>query len=233
MNVANNHTHDYGDESYVDTLATLDVAGVYRFGNDFTNVLEVGGVKVGFTGIYECEVGLDCLGQAVDSVKALKEDGAQVIVCQFHWGDENATAPSDINIELAHAVIDAGADLVIGHHPHALQGIELYRGKYICYSMGSFCVGGNGSYKDKDTMIFQQTFSVKDGSLQEQPAYRIIPCSISTDSVRNTYCPTPAVGTEAERIMSKIYDLSAQLEGGITPEANDSEIPRTDSAKGA
>ena len=63
-------------------------------------------------------------------------------------------------MELAHLAIDEGADLVIGHHPHVLQGIEKYKGKYIAYSLGNFCFGGNKNPQDKDTMIFQQTFTV-------------------------------------------------------------------------
>jgi poly-gamma-glutamate synthesis protein (capsule biosynthesis protein) len=65
-------------------------------------------------------------------------------------------------------------------------------------------------------MIFQQTFTLVDGEVQPDAAYNIIPCSISTDSSVNTYCPTPATGDEADRILSKIYDMSAELEGGIT-----------------
>ena len=62
--------------------------------------------------------------------------------------------------KLAHLAIDEGADLVIGHHPHVLEGIEKYNGKYIAYSLGNFCFGGNKNPSDKDTMIFQQTFTI-------------------------------------------------------------------------
>ena len=218
-NVANNHSSDYGDESYVDTLATLDNAGIYRFGNDYVEVVEINGVKVGFTGIYECEEGIACLDRAIDHVETLKNRGAEIIVCEYHWGDENAETPSDIHVTLAHGAIDAGADVVIGHHPHVLQGIEEYKGKLICYSLGNFCFGGNSKCNDKDTMIFQQTFTVEDGVCQDNAPYQIIPCSISTEENANTYCPTPATGSEAERILTKIYTRSGNLDGGITRES--------------
>jgi poly-gamma-glutamate synthesis protein (capsule biosynthesis protein) len=105
---------------------------------------------------------------------------------------------------------------VVAHHPHVLQGISEYKGKYIVYSLGNFCFGGNTTCKDKDTMIFQQTFTLVDGEVQPDADFNIIPCSISTDSSTNTYCPTPATGDEADRILTKIYDMSAELEGGIT-----------------
>ncbi len=217
VNVANNHTKDYGNESYVDTLATLDNAGIQRFGNDYTTTVEVNGVKIGFSGIYECEEGIGCKEQAVENVQKLKEDGAQIIICEFHWGDENSYTPNDVHTVLAKAVIDEGADLVVAHHPHVLQGISTYKGKYICYSLGNFCFGGNSVCRDKDTMIFQQTFTLVNGEVQDNADYNIIPCSISTETTANTYCPTPATGEEAQRILTKIYDMSAQLEGGISP----------------
>ncbi len=219
VNVANNHTIDYGDEGYVDTLANLDNAGITRFGNAYTAIVEAQGVKIGLSGIYECEEGIGCMEQAEENVRDLKERGAQIIVAVFHWGDENSYTPDEVHTTLAHAVIDAGADLVIGHHPHVLQGIEEYKGKYICYSLGNFCFGGNSICKDKDTVIFQQHFTLVDGQCQEEADYELIPCSISTDAAVNTYCPTPVSGSEADRILSKLYDLCAEIDGGISPKA--------------
>ena len=221
MNVANNHIMDYGDEGYVDTLAALDKAGIQRFGGDYTTIVDVKGIQVGFSGIYECETGLDCKEQAVSNVKKLKDAGAQIIICEFHWGDENSYTPNDIHTVLAKAVIDEGADLVIAHHPHVLQGIATYKGKYICYSLGNFCFGGNSVCNDKDTAIFQQTFTLVNGQVSDDTDYTIIPCSISTDTQTNTYCPTPVSGEDAQRILTKIYDMSADLEGGISaPDAS-------------
>ena len=91
----------------------------------------------------------------------MKKAGAQIIIVNFHWGIEKQYTPDENQKALAHLAIDEGADLVIGHHPHVLEGIEKYNGKYICYSLGNFCFGANRNPKDKDTMIFQQTFTLK------------------------------------------------------------------------
>ena len=85
--------------------------------------------------------------------------GAQVIIVNFHWGIEKQYTPDENQKALAHLAVDEGADLVIGHHPHVLEGIEEYNGKYICYSLGNFCFGGNSTPSDTDSMIVQQTFS--------------------------------------------------------------------------
>ena len=218
VNLANNHTHDYSDSGYQETTETLDAAGISWFAGGDTCLIEVNDILIGFSGIYECESGLACMDQAVANVEALREAGAEIVVCQFHWGDENSYCPNSKAVTLAHAVIDAGADLVIGHHPHVLQGIELYQGKYICYSLGNFCFGGNPEVNDKDTMIVEATFSIRDGALLPME-YELIPCSISTESTENTYCPTPAEGEEAERILEKIYKCCGYIDGGITREA--------------
>ena len=100
---------------------------------------------------------------------------------------------------------------MLGHHPHVIQGVEKYKGRYIVYSLVNFCFGGNSTPSDMDTMIFQQTFTVgKNGMLQDSQI-NIIPCSISSDPGWNNYQPTPAQGQEAERIMNKINELCAQF----------------------
>ena len=109
--------------------------------------------------------------------------------------------------------IDEGADLVVGHHPHVLQGIEKYKGKYIVYSLGNFCFGGNSYPSDMDTMIFQQTFTIDSSGVQPDGQIHVIPCSISSASEYNNYQPTPAQGSEAERILTKINERSQLIEG--------------------
>ncbi len=112
---------------------------------------------------------------------------------------------------LGRLAIDEGADLVCGHHPHVLQGIETYKGKNIVYSLGNFCFGGNSSPSDMDTMIFQQTFTITSNGVQADNVTNIIPCSISSADGYNNYQPTPATGDEATRIKSKIDERSAAI----------------------
>lgn len=211
-NLANNHSRDYGEESYTDTVETLEQAGIASFGYDQVDILEVNGVKVGLTGIYELAEHLDKQEEVRTNIAALKEAGAQVIIVNFHWGIEKDYLPNDTQKTLAHLAIDEGADLVIGHHPHVLQGIERYKGKYIAYSLGNFSFGGNSNPSDKDTMIFQQTFTVQDGKVEVNDDINVIPCSLSSASGYNDYCPTPLEGSEKERVLEKLKEYSANFE---------------------
>ena len=210
-NLANNHSSDYGSQSNTDTIKALEDAGVATFGFDQTKILDIKGVKVGLTGIYELAEHMGKAEQVKENISALKEAGAQLIIVNFHWGMEKEYYPDDTQKQLAHLAVDSGADLVIGHHPHVLQGVEKYKDKYIAYSLGNFCFGGNSNPSDKDTMIVQQTFTFQKGELKESSDLNLIPCSLSSTSSHNDYCPTPLEGDEKQRVLDKITQYSANL----------------------
>ena len=213
VNTANNHSHDYGEQSFNDTLAALDDAGIVHFGYDETAVMDVKGIKVGLVGIYELYDHLEREQQLKDNITKVKADGAQLIVVIFHWGNETETAPDSNQTTLGRIAIDEGADLVCGHHPHVLQGIETYKGRNIVYSLGNFCFGGNSSPSDMDTMIYQQTFTIDADGVKKDNVTNIIPCSISSAAYDgyNNYQPTPAEGDEATRILGKINERSSWI----------------------
>ena len=213
VNTANNHSHDYGDQSFDDTLAALDDAGIVHFGYDETAVMDIKGIKVGLVGIYELYDHLGREQQLKDNIAKVKADGAQLIVVIFHWGNETETVPDSNQTTLGRMAIDLGADLVCGHHPHVLQGIETYKGKNIVYSLGNFCFGGNSSPSDMDTMIYQQTFTIDADGVKNDNVTNIIPCSISSAAYDgyNNYQPTPAEGDEATRILEKINERSSWI----------------------
>ena len=213
VNTANNHSHDYGDQSFDDTLAALDDAGIVHFGYDETAVMDVKGIKVGLVGIYELYDHLEREQQLKDNIAKVKADGAQLIVVIFHWGNETETIPDSNQTTLGRIAIDEGADLVCGHHPHVLQGIETYKGRNIVYSLGNFCFGGNSSPSDMDTMIYQQTFTIDADGVKKDNVTNIIPCSISSAAYDgyNNYQPTPAEGDEATRILGKINERSSWI----------------------
>jgi poly-gamma-glutamate capsule biosynthesis protein CapA/YwtB (metallophosphatase superfamily) len=213
VNTANNHSHDYGDQSFDDTLAALDDAGIVHFGYDETAVMDVKGIKVGLVGIYELYDHLEREQQLKDNIAKVKADGAQLIVAIFHWGNETETVPDSNQTTLGRIAIDEGADLVCGHHPHVLQGIETYKGRNIVYSLGNFCFGGNSSPNDMDTMIYQQTFTIDADGVKKDNVTNIIPCSISSAAYDgyNNYQPTPAEGDEATRILGKINERSSWI----------------------
>ena len=219
VNTANNHSHDYGDQGFDDTLAALDDAGIVHFGYDETAVMDIKGIKVGMVGIYELYDHLDREQQLKDNIAKVQADGAQLIVVIFHWGNEKEEVPDENQKTLGHLAIDEGADLVCGHHPHVLQGIEEYKGKNIVYSLGNFCFGGNAYPSDMDTIIFQQTFTIDQNGVKDDNATNIIPCSISSDSDYNNYQPTPAEGEEATRIMQKIQKRSSWIKDGTVSDS--------------
>ena len=217
VNTANNHSHDYGEQSFNDTLAALDDAGIdagiVHFGYDETAVMDVKGIKVGLVGIYELYDHLEREQQLKDNIAKVKADGAQLIVVIFHWGNETETVPDSNQTTLGRIAIDEGADLVCGHHPHVLQGIETYKGRNIVYSLGNFCFGGNSSPSDMDTMIYQQTFTIDANGVKKDNVTNIIPCSISSAAYDgyNNYQPTPAEGDETTRILGKINERSSWI----------------------
>jgi poly-gamma-glutamate synthesis protein (capsule biosynthesis protein) len=206
-NLANNHTRDYGEEGYQDTKNALASYGVSYFGRDDILVRRIGGIAIGLFGLSTSADEKTIKGH----IAALREAGAEVIIASFHGGLSSVSyIPSPAQRKAARAAIDNGASVVVGHHPHVLQGIERYNGGVIAYSLGNFCFGGNRNPKDKDTMIFQVTIT-KTGFATDV-SYNVIPASISSRDDFNDYRPRVLEGYEAARVMEKISRLSAALE---------------------
>lgn len=212
VNTANNHSSDYGEQSFTDTMAALDKEGVVHFGYDETAIMDIKGIKVGLVGIYELRDHQGRTQQLKDNIAKVKADGADLIIVIFHWGNEKESVPDENQMALGRLAIDQGADLVCGHHPHVLQGIETYKGKNIVYSLGNFCFGGNSYPSDMDSMIFQQTFTLDENGVKADNVTKVIPVSISSDYGYNNYQPTPVQGDEATRILNKIAERSSWIE---------------------
>lgn len=207
VNIANNHIYDYLDKGYYDTLKHLGEAGIGYFGLGNKYIADVKGIKIGLLGYNGWDESESFKQQLRGDIQNLREESSLVIV-SFHWGNENEYYPNSTQKNLARYAVDYGADLILGHHPHVIQGIEKYKNKYIVYSLGNFCFGGNNNPSDKDTFIFQQTFTFQNGLLAEASDKNIIPCSISSVSHRNDYRPTILSGEEKDRVMNKINSLS-------------------------
>ena len=210
-NVANNHSHDYGEKSFQDTVQTLEENGIKSFGYDDVAVLEVKGIRVGMFGIYELDDHLERIPQVKQDIAKLKDQNVDIIVAVFHWSNELVTVPDENQVTLAHLAIDEGADVVVGHHPHVVQGIDEYKGKTIAYSLGNFCFGGNTHPTEMDTFIFQQKFILDGKRNITNSEYKVIPCRVSSETTYNNYQPTPLVGEEAKETMDKIEERSQQI----------------------
>lgn len=202
--MANNHSRDYGEESYNDTIEALEADKVQTFGYDRIAFMDVKGVKVALVGAYFPEDSDENLKQMTDNIAKAREEGARLVLVYAHWGIERDYKPTEDQLKMGRAAIDAGADLVVGSHPHVIQGYEVYEGRYIVYSLGNFCFGGNSNPEDKDCMIFQQTFTVTGDEVAKNDDVNFIACSVSSESDRNTYQPTIAEGDEKTRIDEKI-----------------------------
>ena len=209
VTLANNHSRDYGDVSLTDTQMYLTQAGIDYCMGEKIAYKEIEGVKIAFIGVYELDENLDKEAQVRSTIAAAKEEGADMIIIAFHWGNELETTPTASQVSLAHLAVDEGADLVVGHHPHVLQGIEVYNGKYIVYSLANFCFGGSSNPTDMDTMIFQESFRIGEGGNVSGTNAKIIPCLCSSISSSNNYQPMAANGSDAERIIQKLEERSA------------------------
>ena len=210
VTIANNHTKDYLQKGYDDTVSVLEDAGIAYFGDEYTAIVDIKGVRIGMFGYTMWWSDKSIKEKIAVSIRALRESGADIVIAYYHWGIELDYYPSAYQIDLAHHTVDSGADLVLGSHPHVLQGIEEYNGVNIVYSLGNFCFGANNNPSDKDTMIYRQTFVYTDGELTDVRR-NIIPASISSVKERNDFQPVILEGEEAERVLAKIEKYSERL----------------------
>lgn len=209
VNLANNHTYDYQKVGYDDTIAALEKSNISYFGEDKTCYLEVQGVQVALIGAKGWSNSKDVKEKLRKRITEAKNK-AEIIIVEFHWGIERENYPNGVQIDLAKYVIDQGANLVLGSHPHVVQGIGSYKGVNIVYSMGNFCFGANKNPSDKDSFIYQQTFTVSDSGIEAE-AYHIIPCSISSTNSRNDYQPTILNGEAKKRVLDRLNKYSKNL----------------------
>jgi poly-gamma-glutamate synthesis protein (capsule biosynthesis protein) len=159
--VANNHSGDYGKAAFLETLSHLERAGIPHFGGGRNLAsahaplwIEQQGMRIAVLGYNEFkprsfEAGAERPGiawsedsQVVGDIRAARAAGADLVIPFMHWGWEREPNPSERQRQLARTMIDAGADLVVGGHPHVTQGAEYYRGKLIVYSLGNFVFDG-------------------------------------------------------------------------------------------
>lgn len=213
-NIANNHMTDFGDAGIAATAELLDENGLAYCGYGYTSVLDVKGVRVGFVGINYWTTDSDEFESTIRSVR----EQCDVLIVSIHWGSELEYYATDKQRTCGKKAVDLGADLVIGHHPHVLEGIENYKGVNIVYSLGNFCFGGKKNPADKDTFIYQATFTQNpDGTFDSD--FNIIPCKITSvaDESSNNYQPTPVTDPDEQaRILEKIEYYSRKLDNPVS-----------------
>lgn len=210
VNLANNHSHDYYDVGHTDTINALNDVNVNYFGNNDYYVYEKNDVKIGIAGIFCIE--WYCTSKVDKAINDLKAKEVDNIILSFHWGIEKDYKQSEIQKYIGHYSIDHGADLVLGHHPHVLQGIEKYKDKYIIYSLANFSFGGNKNPRDKDTMITKFDFKYTEEKVLEDIELKVYPASVSSVKNINDYRPVLLEGEEAIRVLNKIQQYSEGID---------------------
>ena len=206
----NNHVMDHGEEAFADTRNALESVGVTCSTTERCAVCNVKGTDVCILAYlcidrYEKPIGgYNTLFEKVEAdIRAAKEK-YPIVVAAFHWGNEKDYAPTNNQIKMGRLAVDAGADLVVGHHSHRIQPIEFYNGAYICYSLGNFCFAGHKRPSDMSSFVFQIRFRVLDGQASNE-GFRIIPIRISSRKDANNFIPTPL--TDATAVDSVITTL--------------------------
>ncbi|MBQ8159887.1 MAG: CapA family protein [Clostridia bacterium] len=151
-NTSNNHAQDYGTVGYDSTLAALDQYGVSHFGYGQEYIYEKDGIRILFFGLNSTVVN-KYRNQVCDRIKELKGKGEiQAAIVTLHTGTEYGKRRNGNQENWSRMFIDAGADLIIMHHPHVLLGLDQYKDRLICYSLGNFCFGGNASVKKPEAL---------------------------------------------------------------------------------
>lgn len=197
--IANNHIRDYGQEGYNDSVAAITNAGMQYGDASRIMYFEKGGYVIsvicsGLWGEYQAN-------NIINLMKIAQQHSHYQVVI-FHGGTEKIHEPEEWKRRVARKLVDNGADLVVGGHPHVLQPREIYNGVEIIYSVGNFCYGGH-RYPENRTVIYQMTLTVgKDLSLIASNS-NIIPCYVYTGNINNFQ---PAI-VDDEVIKNRILDF--------------------------
>jgi len=206
-NVANNHMGDFGVRGQEDTRQALIAAGIGVSGSGHVDRRIIKGIEVvnvGFTGIHMTR---SKVKTALQTTK--KPDN--LVIASFHWGVEGTHEVIDIQREFGRLAIDAGADVVLGHHPHVVQALETYRGKHIVHSLGNFVFGANTNPQKVDSMIYRATFVQENGQVKPS-AHEIIPVLLCARLPCLDFRPVPLEGETKEKFLAWLAKENEKLD---------------------
>ena len=217
VTVENNHSYDYLDLGYNDTIDNLKKAGVLYTDYYTPAVINVGSLRVVMLSLCLVDTPFsDEFRQHVESYVQRFRQRDTIIIMNVHWGNEKEQTPGKSQIDAAHFMIDAGVDMVIGHHTHVPQGIEVYNGHYIFYSLGNFAFGGNAKASNPETFMLRAMFDRDDAGNAVLSRVSAIPClTTSSGTAVNNYRPTPLYGENGAKVTDMLLRLSSGIDGGI------------------
>lgn len=202
VNLANNHTGDYGATGRITTLKALKAANVKTFDETSEYIFEKNGIKIAFCGFWG--VGFNKRADIAARIRQLKEEGANAVICALHFGEEYATYHNKVQTQVARMVIDAGADLVVGHHPHIVQGMEVYNSRTIFYSVGNFLFGGNAEVRSNESLVPRVTMTFSDDGTYLGQQVLLYPANESGNTEMNDYQPRLVQGEAADAVFAKL-----------------------------
>lgn len=184
VSIANNHINDYNDSGRLDTISALEENNVLWSDNTKTVILEENGIRICIfcVTLWDNSAPNQICQNIIDA-----SDSTDLQIVFFHGGTENIHQPDYYKVDYAHAFVDAGADLVVGSHPHVLQPLEKYNGVNIIYSLGNFIYGGHMTPENR-TIVYQHNFTFE-RNLLINSSEEIFPCYIYTGS-QNEFQPT-------------------------------------------
>ena len=204
--LANNHRMDFGDQGYSSTTATLDAAGVAWACMQNVYIYEKESVKIAFFSLHG--IHMNTLSDWVKSeIKRLKEEeGVSMVIFSLHCGTEYDPHHTAGQKKMAHHLIDYGADLIIMHHPHVVEGVEVYNNRYIFYSLGNFCFGGNCEVRALETILVQGTFTFSNDGQYLGQQMSIYPCNISGTYPNSNFQPLIVTGAAASEVIQLVQN---------------------------
>lgn len=215
VSLENNHVMDHGEEVYLETQQHLTDAGVVWSNAETIGVYTVKGVEIAMLSYQTFDM-YDTLFTQVPLDVAEAKAKYPLVIVSFHWGAEKDYAPNSNQQKMGKMAIDAGADLVVGHHSHRINPIEEYNGKYIVYSLGNFCFAGNTKPDDMSSFLFQIRWRVTDTDITQE-AFRIIPIRISSRTDYNDFAPTVLEKeTAIDGLLSTLKENGRKLDNPVS-----------------
>ena len=209
VNLANNHTIDYRADGTKSTKAALDAQGILYSGNQALYVWEQSGHKIGFGGCRETTF-LDNKPVVYRDIQKLKKLGCDVIIYSCHWGKEYSPTHNKTQQRMAQYAVNSGADIVVGTHPHVVQGVEVRQNSkktheaLVLYSLGNLVFGGTHDMTTFDAALARLTLRFNDDGAYQGVNLQWIPVLTSGDAPRNDFRPVVASGEDKQRILDLI-----------------------------
>ena len=217
VTLANNHSHDYNNAGYEDTVRALEDAGVAYFGTDSMAVWRnEDGLMIGFLGVSGSLSG-SRFSADERQMQVLRSLGCAAVITVMHTGTEYEYQPDGYQKQVVSRALPCGTDLIIGHHPHVVQGYEIRDGVPVVYSLGNCVFGGNTNPRDHDALAVQADLSFEDGELSAVTLH-FYPVSVSGEANYNDYSPVLLSGEDAERVLRKMEASTGLYPGAFTGE---------------